>query len=458
MKITPTWLNNRQEPRYRPKERYDVTVDGREGLMVRVFPSGAISFRFRYTHGGKRRVMVLGEYGDNALLLADAFSLHAAAQRELELGLDPIEERDRRQREAERARQERATAGTVADLVEQFVHRKLRAERWDAECQAWVRDSKMKTKPRKRPDDAAALLKANLVNSTLDGQTVGKIKAQDLTRRQLVRLLDAIVDRGAPVTANRVYALLKQLFDWAAAKDIIPASPLAGVQRPGGEEAPRQRKLNADEIRTFWFKLDIADMAEPTRLALKLLLVTAQRRGELTFAKWSHFDLDGKLWTIPVELLKSSHARKEKPEPHQVPLSPLALDILCKLKALTGDGVYVLPAHADQRKPHSYSERVLSRAVRKNEDHFGLAHFTPHDLRRTAASFMTGLGIPRLHVEKVLNHSTGDIAEVYDRHDYLPEKRTALDRWATSLADIIEGRARKVVPLERVTRDQRAKV
>jgi integrase len=221
---------------------------------------------------------------------------------------------------------------------------------------------------------------------------------------------------------------------------------MAGIERPGGDESPRDRVLTADEIKAFWTKLAEADMAEPTRIALKLLLVTAQRRGELTFARWSHFDLDSKLWTIPVELLKTSHARRTKPEPHAVPLSPLALDLLGQLKGLTGGGIYVLPAHVDKKKNRSYSERVLSRAVRQNDDHFGIEHFTPHDLRRTAASFMTKIGIPRLHVEKVLNHSTGDIAEVYDRHDYLPEKRAALDRWGEHLEILIEGREERMIP------------
>lgn len=458
MKITATWLEARKEPRNHPKERYDETVDGREGLMVRVFPSGAVSFRFRYTSGGKRRVMVLGEFGDGGLTLADAFDQHHQAQRELERGLDPIEERDRRIAEAEKSRQERAAAGTVADVVDQFVHRKLRAERWDADLQGWVRDSKVKTKPRKRPEAAEALLKANLVEAKLDGQLVGRMKAQDLTRRQIVRLLDGIVDRGSPVTANRVHSLLVQLFNWSAAKDLISASPVAGVERPGGQETARKRVLTADEIRTFWSKIDTAEMAEPTRLALKLLLVTAQRRGEITFARWSHFDLErtrwesekkasvpDPLWTIPVELLKSSHSRRERPEPHVVPLSPLAVDLLGKLQALTGEGAYVLPARADKKKDRSYSERVLSRAIRDNEDLFGLPHFTPHDLRRTAASFMTKLKVPRLHVEKVLNHSTGDIAEVYDRHDYLPEKRIALETWSEHLREILASEDRKII-------------
>lgn len=135
-----------------------------------------------------------------------------------------------------------------------------------------------------------------------------------------------------------------------------------------------------------------------------------------------------------------------------MPLSPLTIELLEKLRALTGEGAYILPAHASQRHSAPYSTGVLTRAVRENAEHFGIAHFTPHDLRRTAASFMTKLKIPRLHVEKVLNHSTGDIAEVYDRHDYLPEKRVALERWADQLSAIVEGRKADVVPIELVRR------
>jgi integrase len=180
-----------------------------------------------------------------------------------------------------------------------------------------------------------------------------------------------------------------------------------------------------------------------------LLLVTAQRRGEITMARWSHFDLAGELWTIPVELLKTSHVRRADTEAHTVPLSPLAISILRKLKSITGDGAYLLPAYRDHRKNSPYSEQVLSRAVHRTGSHFGIPHFTPHDLRRTAASFMTKLKVPRLHVEKVLNHRTGDIAEVYDRHDYAPEKREALEKWAAHLADIIAGNEAKVVELAR---------
>jgi integrase len=464
VKVTDTWrrtviAKNRDKPKYR------VTVErgpDRPGLMVSIYSNGTAAFEMRYTRAGKRVFMPIGTYGNAGLSLAEACDIHDASLKPLSKGIDPIEHRQEQQSRAEKARRELEGADTMASLVEQFVHRKLRAERWDAESGKWAHDRKANTKARKRPAEASALLgyfdegspvrkrKGKRKNVGTLMSVLGEKKARDVTRRELVALLDSIVDRGAPVTANRVHALLKQMFDWAAAKDLIPASPMAGVERPGGEERPRDRVLNAEEVKTFWSKLDTADMAEPTRLALRLLLVTAQRRGELTFAAWSHFDLDGALWKIPVQLLKSSHARRSKPEPHSVPLSPLAIKLLGKLKALTGEGAYVLPAHADKKKDRSYSERVLSRAVRENADHFGIEHFTPHDLRRTAASFMTKLKIPRLHVEKVLNHSTGDIAEVYDRHDYLAEKRTALDRWATFLEELTSGKSSNVVPLANV--------
>jgi len=456
MKITATWLDTAIS-KNRGKERFRVTVDrlGRKGsLMATVYGNGTAAFVMRYTRpSGKRVFMPLGPYGDAGLSLAEAGTAYNEALKLLAKDIDPIEERARRLADSERQRLERAGSATVARVIERFVHERLRAERWDDDTQAWVRNPRANIKVRKRPEAAAALLGYYEADSPREKRRdrrknvptviseLGTIKARDITKRDLVGFLDGIVARGAPITANRVYSLLVQLFKWAVAKDLVIApGPMAEIERPGGVEYPRDRLLNAAEVRAFWSKLDTADMAEPTKWALKLLLVTAQRRGEVTFAEWSHFDLDNnKLWTIPAELLKNSHVKRKKPEPHQVPLSPLAIEILGKLKELCGDNKYVLPG-AGTRKGSSYSKWVLSRAVYANAEHFGFEHFTPHDLRRTAASFMTKLKVPRLHVEKVLNHSTGGIADVYDRHDYLAEKRAALERWATHLQEITEGR------------------
>lgn len=422
MKITDAWIQascakNRGQPQYRK------TVDrgpARSGLMVTVYGDGTAAFSVRYTRpSGARVFMPLGSYGRAGLSLAEACDGHDAALKLIEKGLDPIDERERSELEADRRRIERAGADTMEDLVIRFIRDKLAS--------------------RKRPEAAEALLRSNLLKATVDGRPIGKMKARDVTRRQLVRLLDDIKARPAPITANRVHALLVQLFKWAAAREDISVSPMYGVPRPSGSERPRDRVLDDDEIRAFWTQLDTAKMAEPTKLALKLLLITGQRRGELTFAKWKHIDFSTKTWTIPVALLKSSHTRRERPEPHQVPLPPLAVELLQRLQALSGSSPYVLPRRADAKQTGSYSERVLSRAVRDNEDHFGVERFTPHDLRRTTASQMGKLKVPRLHIAKVLNHATGDITGVYDRHDYAAEMREALEKWATHLTAIVEG-------------------
>jgi integrase len=231
---------------------------------------------------------------------------------------------------------------------------------------------------------------------------------------------------------------------------MIPASPMAGVLRPGGDEVPRDRTLNEEEIRAFWTKLDSAKMAIPSKLGLKLLLVTAQRRAEITASQWPQFDIEKALWTIPAEITKNG---KE----HKVPLSPLAIRILAELREITGERPYVLASHHNKIKPDApYSERALSQAVRENDEHWGIPHFTPHDLRRTAASMMTAIGIPRLHVEKVLNHTLADIAEVYDRHDYFDEKKTALTRWADHLQAVLANKKPKVVPMRNDAKDAKS--
>lgn len=455
-KLTVKWLEN---PELRDA-RYDVTVPNLRGLVARVHPSGAVSFRLRYKRDQRAYVMVLGEYGRNGLSLANIHEMHGQALREIERGLDPIEEREKRLQAAEDARRAEAAADTVAEVVDQFVHRVLLAERWDAVGRLWVRDPKSSIKPRKRPLEAAALLgyrsaslglpKRKNIKPTLVS-IHGKDKAKDLTKRQLVALLDHIVDRGAPVKANRTYALLKQMFNFAAAKDLIPASPMAGVDKPGGQEKPRRRRLTVEEIRTVWTRLESSKMAEQTRFGLKLLLVTAQRRGEITNGEWKHFDLNGRLWTIPVELQKTEDANKEPTVPHHVPLSPLAIQLLEQLKQHAGDSRWLMPSPRG-RGVLPYSPSALSRAVKENLKHFGIPSWRPHDLRRTAASCMTMLKVPRLHVEKVLNHATSDIAEVYDRHDYLDEKRVALERWGNYLENIIAGKEATVVPLPVPTR------
>jgi integrase len=438
MKLTAAWLTSRSKTENRPAKRRDATVDGRRGLMVRVSPNGEVSFRFRYMYAGRRRVMVLGTFGDGELSLADAFEAHYSATRALAKGIDPADERERIAAQREKERREREEADTVASLVDQFVHRKLRAERWDAKHSKWVRDLKSKIRPRKRPEAAEALLRANLIEAKIDGQTIGSMKAHELTRRMAIKIGLKISDRGSPVTANRVHALMVQLFEWGASMDIVPASVMAGTVAPGGEETPRKRALSDDEIHTVWNKLTDARMEEPTRIALKLLLLTGQRRGQLTLAQWQHFDLPQKLWTIPVELQKSEGRGDEPTKPHVVPLPPDAMELVLELHALTGSERWVLPSkHNTKKSQQPYSERALTRAVAKNQTHFGIPHWTPHDFRRTTITGLSKLQVSRLHIKKVVGHKIDDVTDDYDQHDFLKEKRAALELWCAHVRAVV---------------------
>jgi len=447
MRITASWLESRKLPKNRPQERYDVTVDGRKGLMVRVHESGAVSFRFRYARDGRRLVMVLGEFGRDGLSLSEAFRQHDTARQEIERGLDPIEERAKRDEALRTERARRAGAGTVAEVVGQFCHLRLRGETWNQDTQSWTRDPRTSARSLKRPEQIEAVLRRHLLEVTLDGERLGKLPVHAITRRHLVRLLTCIADAGHPVMANRVHSHLKTLFTWLAARETIPASPMAGIERPGGTERPRTRYLTTAEIRIFWEKLATAEMAEATRLALKLLLATGQRRGEITHAKWAHFDLKGKLWTIPTELVKSATTRRAGAEAHRVPLSPLALDLLRMLKGLAGPSEYVLPSPHDPTRP--YWHTTLSNALRHNARHFGIPEFTVHDLRRTCRTGLTSLRVPREVAERILNHAPPRLEATYDRHEPLAEMRTALERWGGHLKAIIEGNEQTVVALTR---------
>ena len=136
-------------------------------------------------------------------------------------------------------------------------------------------------------------------------------------------------------------------------------------------------------------------------MILKFLLVTGQRRGETVAAEWKEMDLRKQVWTIPGEKTK-------KGNPHKVPLSPLAVEILSEAKEISKDTPWVFPGLSGNGP---LNPRSVSQAIIKNRAEFGIDHFTVHDLRRTAATLMTGLGIPRLTVSKVLNHSEGGIRD-----------------------------------------------
>ncbi len=364
------------------------------GLGVRVGTSGKKSFVYTYREGPKVRWMTLGNYP--ALSLADAREKHGKALAARDKGLSPADAELEAKREAREA-------PTVTQLAEYYIEHYAKRQK-----KSWEEDERQ--------------LRKDVIPK------LGHLKAHSVRRRDIIELVEDIADRGAPVTANRTLAVISRMFNFAVEREILEATPAAGIKRVHKEQG-RQRVLSEEEIRRFWTNLSGTQMTEGVRLALQLMLVTAQRRAEVTEATWDEFDLSAAWWTIPATRAKNGLA-------HRVPLSDLALGLLDRVKALSGDSPYLFPS---PRGNGPITVRALTRAVDRNIETLGVADFTPHDLRRTVASHMAGLRIPRLVISKILNHVEPGITAIYDRHTYDDEKREALDRWANRLGEISGG-------------------
>jgi integrase len=384
------------------KQRYEAWEGG--GFGVRVSPRGVKSWVFVYHFQGRSRRLTLGTYP--ALGLADARIRLAAARKLLGEGKDPGA------LAVERHRTERA-AETVAELVDAYLEKYARVRKRSAAA-----DERM--------------LRKDVLPAW------GRRKAKDITRRDVIALLDGIVARGAPIAANRALAVVRRMFGWAMSRDLVPASPCIAIEAPG-EEHRRDRVLSADEIAAFWRGLDHPELAmsRPVRLALKFQLATAQRKGELVGAEWSELDLDARMWSIPAAKAKNGMA-------HRVPLSELALELLAELKEATQPAAgsdaqrWLFPAaHSDKH----ITGGAVDHALRINRPLLGIENIVPHDLRRSAASHMTSMDISRDTVAKVLNHVTRGAIATYDRHSYDSQKRNALNLWGVRLKTIIDGTA-----------------
>ena len=389
-------LAARSIPKLKPGTTAYYVPDGLiDGLQLRVASDGTKSWSLRYRIHGRQRRYTLGPYP--ALSLAAARKDGNDAIKAVSRGIDPAE-----------VKQEKREADTVADFAETYItdYAKPKKKSWKAD------ESRLN-------NDVLPVWRHKLM--------------QDITRRDVRELLASIAARPAPISANRVRALLSKMFNVALRLDVVEANPVTATDRPGDEQR-RDRVLTPDEIRQFWTACDAlpAEMAA----AWKLRLLTVQRATEVHDLTWSELDLAAGWWTIPAQRSKNGLS-------HRVPLSPPALAILTDLRAKAD-------AHLKTQKRPTPSPYVLrqARGARQQAEAaatFKIDNFRGHDLRRTAASLMTGSGTSRLVVSKVLNHAEPGVTEIYDRHSYDAEKKIALDAWARTLTGIIEQKSADVL-------------
>lgn len=258
---------------------------------------------------------------------------------------------------------------------------------------------------------------------------------KDITRRDVLDLLDGIVTSGRPVAANRVLSAISKLFAWCMDRDIIASSPCAGVKPPTLEQS-RDRVLDDAELGKVWRAAD--QLGGPYGALVKLLMLTGARRNEIASMEWNEINLEARLWTLPA-------ARSKNGQPHHLPLSEPVIAVLQTLPRISDR--FVLSTDSRTAAGNFSQNRRKLDALLPAE----MPAWRLHDLRRSAASGMARLGVNLPVIEKVLNHvsgSFGGIVGVYQRHDFADEKRRALERWGAHVAGLVSGRrSRNVVTL-----------
>ncbi len=367
-----------------------------EGLALRVSIAGTKSWSLRYRRksDGKRRRITIAAYP--SISLADARDEAMKIMGEVVRRKDPA--KDRRRSGPGKPR-------TFGELADRYLANHASSKR------SGFKDRQILEKD---------------VLPQLEGEPLDEIE-----RAEITAILDAIVARGAPIQANRTFEIIRKIFNWAIEKGFMNSSPVFRM-KPPAKKRSRDRTLTPEEIRSFWRRLIAkAHMGWETRTILKLCLITGQRVDEVAGAQQSELDLAKAEWRLPGERVKNGSA-------HVIPLSPLAVLLFRKALWRAAGNSFVFPS------PYTdtyVTGGAVARAMRRSRKVFGFAReATPHDLRRTLASGLGELGVPRLVQDKVLNHVSADrstISGIYDRHSYMREKREALEAWAEHLRSLI---------------------
>jgi integrase len=393
-------------------EYFDATFGG---LSLRVTAQGNKSWSLFYRMGGKLRRLTLGQFP--AIKPAQARREAGAALERVRLGIDPAEEK--------RDRRLASEADTFARALEEYLAHASRH---------WAASTLKETK---------RVLEREPLRAWRDRPL------SSISRADVVRLLDAIVAAGAEIGANRTLAYLRALFNWAVKRGRLLSSPVSGVDAPT-KERTRDRVLSDDELRWLWRACEKIDW--PFGPLVKLLLLTGQRRDEVATLRWSELDFDKRTWTLPREKAKNNRA-------HEIHVSDAAIEVL---RSLPRTGALLFTSTGSTAvSGFSRAKRRLDVAMFAAKSDQPSAPCEPippwvlHDLRRTTATGMARLNFPPHVVDKVLNHVSGTIrgvAAVYNRFEYLEERRAALEAWGRYVENITTPSTPKVVALRGQTK------
>lgn len=376
----------------------DYSVNGERGLRLRVTAdkSGNVSkvWSLLYTRksDGRRCRITLGEYP--TMSLAKACEQSGAIRNEVRTGSDP----------AKAAREEKQSL-TFEKLAQRWLDRYAKKNR-----RSW--------------SESDRVLRRDVFPA------IGAMKAEAVTKRDVIACADAILDRGAPVLANRVQSLVGSIYAWGASEDLVEKNPTFGL-RKRAVETSRDRHLSAKEICRFWDCLDGAKMHEGTADILRLCLLLGLRVNEVAQAAKAEIDLSAGIWTIPSERTKNRRA-------HRLPIPAVSLAIIKRAFARQTHSRYLFPSPAKVTDEIMSNKAATKAWVRSR----GTAELdnTVHDLRRTFASVAGELGFDDFHIGLVLNHlgERSKVTSIYNRAQYDPQKRSVLEAVERRLFEFIE--------------------
>jgi integrase len=393
MKLTDTAVR-KAKPREKP---YKLT-DGR-GLFLLVRPNGGKLWRFKYSFGGKAKLMALGRYPD--VPLVKARGRHQEARNLLASGIDPMAQR-KEEKTAEKASTE-GSFQTVAAL-------------WLAHWRGGQTERHAGYVERRMTAD---------ILPALGARPIGEITAPEI-----VKMVKAVEERGAREIAQRVLETTNQIFRYAIANDYVTNNPAAAV-KPRDILKPRRKenyaRVDAKELPALLRAIESYQGKNVTRLAMKLLALTFVRTSELVEASWNEFDLDAARWDIPAERMK---ARK----PHIVPLSRQAIEILRTLRGMS-DGELVFPGENNPKQPMS-NNTILMAIKRMGYQ----GEMTGHGFRGLASTLLHEQGYNHDHIEIQLAHAPRNaVSAAYNHAFYLEPRAKMVQEWANFLEQTQRG-------------------
>lgn len=368
------------------------------GLSVRVTPTGVIVFQYRYKIDGKPRRMTLGQYDE--LTLKEARELVAEYRKLVSVGRDPITVRDMQI-------ESNIKAATVEDCIN-----------------AWLNSAA-----------ASHLVKRDHWERALKRHVlplVGSMTVDDMAISHWQPVFKRMRDNDAETFAGEILSRLKTIFSSCIRIETIKRNPVADLRviDVGKPAKSGKRNFNDKEIGAFWHAVTDSTITIQNQLMLKLLLLTGCRGVEIRLAKKSEFDLEGRVWRVPDENSKTR-------EPFERGLSDKAVELLKEAFALYKDFSQVFPPAAKKEDRPMAAGVLLNLAKQLRED-MDIEHWAIHDLRRTAKTKMSELGVLPHVSEKVLGHKLGGVLAVYDQHSYLKEQQEALNLLAAHIQSCVD--------------------